>query len=85
MEAGKVWEVGAIGFAAVGLLTLAYTVYPAVAIAPEPGTFGSWTILSCSVLGELELLASAFLAGLWARAEGKAAKEAGATKKDKGE
>lgn len=82
MEKRGIWEAGAIGFAAIGLLTLAWVLYPAIAIDPEPGSFGHWTILSCSVLGGLELLASAFFAGLWARC-GKAKKEEG--KENKGE
>lgn len=73
MNGKKAWEAGAIGFAAIGLLTLAWALYPAIAIDPEPGSFGHWTILSLSVLGGLELMASAFFAGLWARC-GKAKK-----------
>lgn len=69
-----VWETGAIAFAAAGLLTLAWAIYPAIAIDPEPGSFGHWAIVSCSVLGGLELMASALFAGLWARC-GKAKKE----------
>lgn len=82
MNGKKAWEAGAIGFALTGLLTLVYVAYPAIAINPEPGSFGHWTILSLSALGGLELLASAFFAGLWARC-GKAKKEEG--KENKGE
>lgn len=77
-----IWEAGAIGFAAIGLLTLVWVLYPAIAIDPEPGSFAHWTVLSCSVLGGLELMTSAFFAGLWARC-GKAKRKEG--KENKGE
>lgn len=79
-----IWEAGAIEFASIGLLTLAWVVYPAIAIGPEPGSFGHWTILSCSILGGLELMASAFFAGLWAR-EGRAKRKEAEENKGKGE
>lgn len=73
----EIWEAGAIGFAAVGLLTLLWTVYPLVAIGPESGDFGSWLILSDSILGGLELLTAAAFLGLWAREERKQAGKEG--------